>query len=164
MGITREVLPQSESLCPYRSSDTITFTLQNAHLVPPSDGHDTTGEVDPSAHGFGPVEVSLAGFPSTGLDDRVIHTSQLIGGRFSYNQDLNAGNFVGIGVFPTVYRGTLIQSSFSRTYTVFNWPWGTEQFSSCIPGSAYRLWISPKSLGLNQFSGHEVNPHGYSQW
>ena len=112
MGITREVLPQSESLYPYRGGDIITFVLQNAHLVPPSDGHDTTGEIDPSAHGFGPVEVSLAGFPSTGLDDRVIHTSQLIGGRFSYNQDLNAGNFVGIGVFLIIYHGTLIQPSF----------------------------------------------------
>lgn len=70
--------------------------LQSSRLVPPSDGHDTTGQVDPSAHGFGPVQVSLAGFHAE-LDDRVINSSQLLGGRFSYNEDLNAGSFVGIG-------------------------------------------------------------------
>ena len=71
--------------------------LQNSRLVPPADGHDTTGQVDPAAHGYGPVEVSLGGFPAGVIDDRVVNTSKLLGGRFSYNQDMNAGDFTGVG-------------------------------------------------------------------
>ncbi|KAK7687997.1 hypothetical protein QCA50_008367 [Cerrena zonata] len=73
------------------------YYFKNSRLVPPADGHDTTGQVDPSAHGYGPVEVSLGGFPAGVVDDRVVNASKLLGGRFAYNRDLNAGDFVGVG-------------------------------------------------------------------
>ncbi|THV00444.1 aryl-alcohol oxidase-like protein [Dendrothele bispora CBS 962.96] len=68
------------------------YYLKTSHLVPPAD--DTSGEVKPSTHGFGPVEVSISGFP-TELDDRVLETSHLIGGRFSFTKDLNTGKTLG---------------------------------------------------------------------
>ena len=71
---------------------------QNARLVPSADGHNTTGEVDPAVHGFGPVEVSLPGFP-TEIDNRVLNTSKIPGSGFQFNLDMNSGNALGFGEF-----------------------------------------------------------------
>ncbi len=75
--------------------------------MPPADGHDTTGQVEPDAHGHGPVQVSLPGF-KTELDDRVIASANLLGGRFAYNEDINAGNTLGIGTRSTCKIGPLM--------------------------------------------------------
>ncbi|TRM60387.1 aryl-alcohol-oxidase from pleurotus Eryingii [Schizophyllum amplum] len=72
------------------------YNRKASRLVPPADGHDTTGEVDPSVHGNGPVQVSLPGFP-TELDNRVVASAQALGGRFRYNKDFNAGDMLGFG-------------------------------------------------------------------
>ncbi|KAI9459890.1 aryl-alcohol-oxidase from pleurotus Eryingii [Lactarius psammicola] len=53
-------------------------------LVPPPDGHDTRGEVNPEFHGSnGPVKISV--FNTTLLAE------------FPFNQDMNSGNPLGIG-------------------------------------------------------------------
>lgn len=41
----------------------------------------------------------MGGFPAGIVDDRVVNASKLLGGRFAYNRDLNAGDFVGVGEF-----------------------------------------------------------------
>ncbi|KAJ7692183.1 aryl-alcohol oxidase [Mycena olivaceomarginata] len=63
---------------------------------PPQDHHNTTGQFDPSTHGFtGVNSVSLPGFPSP-INDRIIAaTSQLEG--YPFNLDMNNGNPIGIG-------------------------------------------------------------------
>ncbi len=76
------------------------ITSQSSTLVPPADNHDTSGEVDPSAHGNGPIEVSLSGFPLE-VDDIVVNSSKILGGRYAYNEDLNAGCTVGFGLLKT---------------------------------------------------------------
>ncbi|KAH9003799.1 aryl-alcohol-oxidase from pleurotus Eryingii [Lactarius hatsudake] len=65
------------------------------NLVPPPDGRDTTGEIDPSIHGSsGPVKISL--HDPTPLDSRIFKaTSQLA--EFPYNKDMNSGNPLGFG-------------------------------------------------------------------
>ncbi|KAL4257348.1 GMC oxidoreductase family protein [Pleurotus pulmonarius] len=70
------------------------YYLKTSRLVAPADHHNTSGQVIPAAHGNGPVQVSLAGFPSE-LDDRVINTSRQVGGKFRFNEDINAGDSVG---------------------------------------------------------------------
>ncbi|KAF8148671.1 aryl-alcohol oxidase-like protein [Crassisporium funariophilum] len=70
------------------------FYLKTSRIVPPADGRSTAGQIIPSAHGNGPVQVSLPGFP-TELDNRVINASKQLGGRFPFTVDLNAGNTVG---------------------------------------------------------------------
>ena len=65
-----------------------------SRLTPPQDGHNTTGQVIPEAHGNGTVLTSLAGFPSE-LDPIVTDTAKALG---KYNQDLNAGNMIGFGM------------------------------------------------------------------
>ncbi|KAH9022200.1 aryl-alcohol-oxidase from pleurotus Eryingii [Lactarius pseudohatsudake] len=64
-------------------------------LVPPPDGRDTTGEIDPSIHGSnGPVKISL--HDRTALDSRIFSaTSQLA--EFPFNKDMNSGNPLGFG-------------------------------------------------------------------
>jgi choline dehydrogenase-like flavoprotein len=71
------------------------YYLRNAHLVPLTDGRNYSQDVIASAHGYGPVDVSVAAEPFP-LDYRVINASKDIGGRFAFNRDLNAGDFVGI--------------------------------------------------------------------
>ncbi|KAH9020671.1 aryl-alcohol-oxidase from pleurotus Eryingii [Lactarius hengduanensis] len=64
-------------------------------LVPPPDGRDTTGEIDPSIHGSsGPVKISL--HDRTPLDSRIFKaTSQLA--EFPFNKDMNSGSPLGFG-------------------------------------------------------------------
>ena len=69
--------------------------LQNSRLVPPADGHNTTGQVDPAAHGNGELPVSLPGFPLD-LDGRVNATTTAPGSNFPFNLDANSGDTIGI--------------------------------------------------------------------
>ncbi|KAH9054889.1 aryl-alcohol-oxidase from pleurotus Eryingii [Lactarius vividus] len=64
-------------------------------LVPPPNGHNTRGKIDPRIHGSrGPVKISL--HDETNLDSRIFEaTSQLA--EFPYNEDMNSGNPLGIG-------------------------------------------------------------------
>ncbi|CCM06045.1 uncharacterized protein FIBRA_08291 [Fibroporia radiculosa] len=73
------------------------YMLKSENLVPPSDHHDTTGEVNPSIHGTsGPIQVSLPGYPSW-IDGRVINTTVEMPTTFPYNEDMNSGNPLGVG-------------------------------------------------------------------
>ncbi|KAJ4373434.1 hypothetical protein N0V86_007572 [Didymella sp. IMI 355093] len=71
------------------------YYLKNSRLVAPADGRNYSAEVIKSAHGNGPVEVSVPGDPHP-VDHKFIGASKELGGRFSFNQDLNAGDFVGL--------------------------------------------------------------------
>ncbi|KAK1227521.1 hypothetical protein PQX77_009474 [Marasmius sp. AFHP31] len=70
------------------------YNFKVSHLTPPADGHNTTGQVIPSAHGHGPVETSLLGFPMS-TDPLVASTAKSLGGRLRFNQDTNAGDTLG---------------------------------------------------------------------
>lgn len=74
----------------------LTTSTQNSRLVPPADGHDTTGQVVPSAHGNGPLRISAPGY-KTVIDDYVVNASRALGGKYQYNTDLNAGSPLGTG-------------------------------------------------------------------
>ncbi|KAF5355485.1 hypothetical protein D9758_006359 [Tetrapyrgos nigripes] len=69
--------------------------LFNEHFTQPSDRHDTTGEFDPSAHGFSGINsVSLSGYRHK-FEDLVIKASQADGSEFPFVLDYNAGNQLG---------------------------------------------------------------------
>lgn len=66
-------------------------------LVPPADGHDTTGQIDPRIHGTsGPVQISVQGFRAD-LDSRVLKAAAALRHEFPFNRDVNSGNPLGIG-------------------------------------------------------------------
>lgn len=71
------------------------YFRKSCRLVPPADGRDYSNEALVSAHGHGPVQVSVGGYPSP-LDHRVIKASKDLGGRYAFSQDINTGNGVGI--------------------------------------------------------------------
>ena len=64
----------------------------------PRDNHSTAGEVDPRAHGYGPIEVDLPNFPTV-IDQRVVDASKMSSSEFPFNIDINAGDSVGFGIF-----------------------------------------------------------------
>ncbi|KAN0141960.1 hypothetical protein V8E53_000422 [Lactarius tabidus] len=66
-------------------------------LVPPADGHNTTGQIDPRIHGTsGPVQISSQGFRAD-LDPRVLKAASHLKHEFPFNLDVNSGNPLGIG-------------------------------------------------------------------
>ena len=66
-------------------------------LVPPPDGHNTTGEINPMIHGLnGPVEISVQ--DTTPLDSRIFNTTMQLA-EFPFNEDANSGDPIGIGAF-----------------------------------------------------------------
>lgn len=73
------------------------YFKKNERWTAPADGHNTTGQYNPTVHGFDGVNaVSLSGFP-TPIDDRVIDATRELGGDFKFNEDMNSGNPLGIG-------------------------------------------------------------------
>ncbi|CAL1711877.1 unnamed protein product [Somion occarium] len=80
------------------------YYLKTSRLVPSADGHDTIGQVDPSVHGYGPVQVSVPGFelPTDSITETA---SRELGGRFAFNVDFNSGNFVGTGYMQSTVGG-----------------------------------------------------------
>ncbi|KAG7085496.1 hypothetical protein E1B28_003060 [Marasmius oreades] len=71
------------------------YYRRNSRLVPPADGHNTTGMVMPEAHGNGPIQVSLNGFPQE-VEPVIVSIAKDLGGRFRFNEDVNAGDMIGI--------------------------------------------------------------------
>ncbi|KAL0064294.1 hypothetical protein AAF712_008738 [Marasmius tenuissimus] len=69
------------------------YNRKTSRLTPPQDGHNTTGQVIPEAHGNGEVLLSLPGLP-TDLDPIVTDSAKALG---KYNQDFNAGDMIGFG-------------------------------------------------------------------
>jgi len=86
------------------------FYLKSSRLVPPVDGRNTSGFVDPTAHGNGPIEISLIGMP-TELTDRMLETSLMSTTEFPFTVDINAGNGVGIGAPQSTVGGGQRSSS-----------------------------------------------------
>jgi choline dehydrogenase-like flavoprotein len=74
---------------------TATTLVRNSWLIAPADRRNYSSEVMAAAHGQGPVEVSLPGDPLL-VDFKFIRAGKELGDRFSFNQDLNAGDFVGL--------------------------------------------------------------------
>jgi choline dehydrogenase-like flavoprotein len=73
------------------------FAKKVENLVPPADGHNTTGEIIPKVHGYsGPLGVSVQNWPNH-LVPRILETTQELSDEFPYNKDQNSGYPLGIG-------------------------------------------------------------------
>ncbi|KAI0275179.1 aryl-alcohol-oxidase from pleurotus Eryingii [Gloeopeniophorella convolvens] len=82
------------------------------HLRPPQDGHDTSGQVDPSIHGkSGPLSITLPGW-LVEIDPLVIATTRQLSQVFPYNVDMNSGNTIGLGwTQATIHNGSRASSA-----------------------------------------------------
>ncbi|KAG2004659.1 aryl-alcohol oxidase [Coprinopsis cinerea AmutBmut pab1-1] len=71
------------------------YSLKIERLVPPVDGHDTTGQVDPSLHGTdGNLKISVSGWPLE-VDSRVAGAVEELGEEFKAIVDMNSGEPLG---------------------------------------------------------------------
>lgn len=83
--------------------------LQNEKWTAPADGHDTTGQYDPSIHSTtGVTSFSLSGHHQA-LDPMVFQAGQELGGIFDFKLDYNDGRPLGLGMcLSTCFEGTSV--------------------------------------------------------
>lgn len=66
----------------------------------PTDGRNITGDFDPAVHGFdGMTRISLPNQLQRDFDARFIKAADELGGKFSYNLDMNSGKPLGSGKY-----------------------------------------------------------------
>ncbi|KAF5362466.1 hypothetical protein D9756_002088 [Leucocoprinus leucothites] len=74
------------------------YWRRNEDFVPPADGHNITGQFNPSDHhSDGLVSVSLGSFAAPEVDSRVIQTTKDMADEFPFNLDVNSGSPLGVG-------------------------------------------------------------------
>ncbi|KAG6917148.1 hypothetical protein DXG01_003661 [Tephrocybe rancida] len=87
------------------------YIKKNERWTAPADNHNTTGQFNPSVHGFnGITSVSLAGFPQS-IDSRVIQTTKDLPNDFPFNLDMNSGKPLGLGFVQMTVGGGRRSSS-----------------------------------------------------
>ncbi|SJL13090.1 uncharacterized protein ARMOST_16527 [Armillaria ostoyae] len=93
------VMPQealNNRTFPYPRGKVLGGSSTLERLTPPADGHNTTGQFIPEAHGFdGSLLTSLPGYP-TPIDDLIMNATTQIAG-YPFNKDMNKGDETGIG-------------------------------------------------------------------
>ncbi|KAF9262617.1 aryl-alcohol oxidase [Marasmius fiardii PR-910] len=93
-----------------------TYIRKNERITPPADGHDTTGQWNPSVHGTSGINsVSLSGYTHE-LEKRTIEVSKAFGpsSEFKFNLDMNAGDQLGFGwAQSTILKGSRSSSATS---------------------------------------------------
>lgn len=73
------------------------YFKKSERFTQPSDRHNTSGQFDPTVHGFaGLNSVSLPG-AATGIDDIFSVAINELGGDFAFTADSNTGNPLGFG-------------------------------------------------------------------
>ncbi|KAI0632234.1 aryl-alcohol-oxidase from pleurotus Eryingii [Trametes polyzona] len=79
-------------------------------LVPPTDGHDTSGELNPRIHGTsGAINISTHNYPFP-IDPYMIGASKELGGPVAYNEDYNSGDPLGLSWLQGSYGGGIRNS------------------------------------------------------
>jgi choline dehydrogenase-like flavoprotein len=133
------------------------YYRRNSHLVAPSDGRNYSQDVIASAHGDGPVDISVAANPYP-LDYNVINASMDLGGRFAYNRDLSAGDFVGFSWSQVAISSKGERDSAATAYLdpLFDEAAGTRGLDILLHIQVTRLVQSGEESGVPVFRKAEV--------
>ncbi|KDQ26532.1 hypothetical protein PLEOSDRAFT_1105437 [Pleurotus ostreatus PC15] len=92
-----------------------TYFRRNEKWTAPADGHDTTGQYDPSIHSTtGVTSFSLSGHHQA-LDPMVFQAGQELGGIFDFKLDYNDGRPLGLGWLQAAIDGAR-RSSAATSY------------------------------------------------
>ncbi|KAG6910318.1 hypothetical protein DXG01_011386 [Tephrocybe rancida] len=116
--------------------------------------HNTTGQFDPSVHGFnGTNSVSLVGYPQS-VDSRFIQTTKDLPDEFPFNLDMNSGNPLGLGyVQVTINKGK--RSSSATSYLAPQYL-SRRNLDVLTNSQVTRILQTGKSKGLPAFRGLEI--------
>ncbi|KAG6896689.1 hypothetical protein C0992_006681 [Termitomyces sp. T32_za158] len=128
------------------------YLRRNERWTEPADHHNTTGEFDPSVHGFHGINaVSLPGFVYS-FDHRVIQAASELP-EFPFNLDMNSGNTIGIGwTQSTINAGVRSSSAVSYLAPKF----AQRQNLHILTGSRVtRVFRTGTAKGLPVFKGVE---------
>jgi choline dehydrogenase-like flavoprotein len=110
--------------------------VQNERWSTPADHHNTTGEFNPSVHGYNGINsVSLPGFV-TPFDYRVIKATSELPNEFPFNLDTNSGRQIGIGAY-----GYIQNSACSRTMGI---GWGQFTIKGGERSSSATSYLAPQ--------------------
>ncbi|KAF8164815.1 hypothetical protein B0H34DRAFT_647925 [Crassisporium funariophilum] len=126
------------------------YIYKHEKIVPPADGHDTTGQYTPANHGTnGQVLVSLPGYSQT-IDAKVIAATQQLSAEFPFNPDMGGGDVRGIG-WNQQSIGNGVRSSSSTSYlrNAINRP----NLSVLLNATVMKLLQTGTKKGLPDFSG-----------
>ncbi|KAG6917144.1 hypothetical protein DXG01_003657 [Tephrocybe rancida] len=90
------------------------WRVLNERWTAPADNHNTSGQFDPSVHGFNGINaVSLTGYPLN-IDPLFIQTTKDLPDEFPFNLDTNSGDPLGLGYIQvTIDRGRRSSSATS---------------------------------------------------
>ncbi|KAK1222763.1 hypothetical protein PQX77_014372 [Marasmius sp. AFHP31] len=102
------VTPPAASQLPFFNDGALTW------MFPFQDGHNTTGQYDPSVHGHKGINaVSLPGY-HTPMDDRILGATRELSDEFPFNLDYNSGYHLGVGWgIATILNGARSSSATS---------------------------------------------------
>ena len=89
--------------------------VKHEKIVPPADGHNTTGQYIPANHGTnGTLLVTLPGFSQT-IDAMAISATKQLSAEFPFSPDMGGGDVLGLGwVQCSIANG--VRSSSSTMY------------------------------------------------
>ncbi|KIK62553.1 hypothetical protein GYMLUDRAFT_42023 [Collybiopsis luxurians FD-317 M1] len=92
------------------------YIAKNEKWEPPADGHNTTGQFNPSVHSLTGVNaVSLGGFPQS-IDPMMFKAVDELGGIFQFNEDYNSGTPLGFGWLQSTITTEGRRSSSATSY------------------------------------------------
>ncbi|RPD62467.1 alcohol oxidase [Lentinus tigrinus ALCF2SS1-7] len=99
----------------------IPFIFKVDNMTAPTDGHNTTGQFNPTIHNTsGVVDISVPGV-SLAIDSRGLNASQELSQEFPFNLDYNSGDTIGFSwTQSTIHNGRRVTSATSYLTQAFN--------------------------------------------
>lgn len=123
----------------YVSYITENFLCQNERWTPPSDGHDTRGDFDPSVHGFdGMMFTSLPSDPQP-IDHMVYQVPNELPSDFPRLLDMNSGRPLGLGKIRSVTFCIFCSINYAK---IIGWYQGS--IGNGTRSSSATAYLSPK--------------------
>ncbi|KAG6836451.1 hypothetical protein H0H93_007883 [Arthromyces matolae] len=130
------------------------YIKKNERWTAPVDNHNTSGEFNPTVHGFDGINaVSLVGYPEN-IDPRFIQTTKDLPDEFPFNLDYNSGNPLGLSYAQqTIDKGRRSSSATSYLAPQFL---NRSNLDVLLNSQVTRIVNNGTSKGLPLFTAVEV--------
>ena len=138
------------------------YIMKSESFGPPADNHNTTGQFNPSVHGFkGPLHVALPGFP-LGTDSMVIEATHELP-EFPFNIDMNSGDTIGMGTHLAAFEKIPLSSLIAiRVGPSYYWWWSTQQLRYSI--LSITIHFASQLRCFIEYTSHKNDAPGEQKW